>query len=125
DGLVYEDERSSNRYSIFGYLSDFGNQVPITLPLEPNYSVDSDLLLQMVGITPKPYDLPWETVDEYQLFQSSDFGSTHNPEFYQILEESYSQENDGEKDKVKDSLLDGLGKMLYQIKGQFSKFLEF
>lgn len=125
DGLVYEDERSSNRYSIFGYLSDFGNQVPITLPLEPNYSVDSDLLLQMVGITPKPYDLPWETVDEYQLFQSSDFGSTHNPEFYQILEESYSQENDGEKDKVKDSLLDGLGKMLDQIKGQFSKFLEF
>lgn len=129
--LAYTD---TNNYSYSEGIWTLGSRtldwVPIDILItQKTYPTVEDPLSSLDKIDPKQYNLPRDEgflqIDKFRKFQDEAFSSTHNPEFYETLEKSYSKANDEEKDKIKDGVKQGLGKILKQIKDQFGKFLEF
>ena len=119
----YGNESVGIFYSLNRLKDLKADHIPIDLiivnaSLPPESQMKDELAL-MDSVTPKTYSI---SDPYYELFQSDAFEDTHNPEFYEKLEEFYAKTDNETK---KDDITDGLEDMLGKIQDQFSSFLQF
>ncbi len=82
-------------------------------------SLLDDKLARLNGLAPKKFQVPG---DGFEVFQSSRFSGTHNKEFYEKLQEMFSNQD---KTAKKKSIIKGLEKAAGKIQKQFTGMLEF
>ena len=118
----YGNENVGIFYSLDRMKDLKADDIPIDLILVnaglPPESRLEDSLAILDSVTPKTYTIP----GTYELFQSDAFEDTHNPEFYEKLEEFYAKTDNKTK---KDDITGGLEDMLGKIQDQFTSFLKF